>query len=84
MSVVASFEIRYTQFLDETGKATRALPAFASETANLVDLYRWMVLMRTYDAKAVALQRAQIKIQSEPDHDHPSFWSPFLLINNWL
>ncbi|HZN25989.1 MAG TPA: pyruvate dehydrogenase (acetyl-transferring) E1 component subunit alpha [Burkholderiales bacterium] len=57
MSVVASFEVRYTQFLDEAGKATQALPTFASDTASLVDLYRWMVLMRTYDAKAVALQR---------------------------
>jgi pyruvate dehydrogenase E1 component alpha subunit len=57
VSVVASFQIRYTQFLDETGKATGPLPAFASETENLIDLYRWMVLMRTYDAKAVALQR---------------------------
>ena len=55
--LVASFEIRYTQFLDEHGKAVRALPAFAENTAELVDLYRWMVLMRTYDAKAVALQR---------------------------
>ena len=57
MSVVASFEVRYTQFLDETGKATQALPAFASDVPALVDLYRWMVLMRTYDTKAVALQR---------------------------
>jgi 2-oxoisovalerate dehydrogenase E1 component alpha subunit len=54
---VASFEVRYTQFLDERGNATRALPPFAQNTAELVDLYRWMVLMRTYDAKAVALQR---------------------------
>jgi TPP-dependent pyruvate/acetoin dehydrogenase alpha subunit len=57
VSVVASFEVRYTQFLDETGKAAQALPAFASDVPALVDLYRWMVLMRTYDAKAVALQR---------------------------
>ncbi len=35
-------------------------------------------------SKAVALQRAQLKIQSEANHTHPSFWSPFLLINNWL
>jgi pyruvate dehydrogenase E1 component alpha subunit len=54
---VASFEVRYTQFLDERGSVTRPLPAFAQDTAHLIDLYRWMVLMRTYDAKAVALQR---------------------------
>ena len=35
-------------------------------------------------SKAVALQRAQLKIQKEANHTHPSFWSPFLLINNWL
>jgi pyruvate dehydrogenase E1 component alpha subunit len=57
VSVAASFEVHYTQFLDESGKATRALPAFASDLPHLTDLYRWMVLMRTYDAKAVALQR---------------------------
>jgi pyruvate dehydrogenase E1 component alpha subunit len=57
VSLVASFEVHYTQFLDESGKATRALPPFAQNAADLVDLYRWMVLMRTYDAKAIALQR---------------------------
>jgi 2-oxoisovalerate dehydrogenase E1 component alpha subunit len=54
---VARFEIRYTQFLDEHGKATGEFPAHSKNTDELVDLYRWMVLMRTYDAKAIALQR---------------------------
>jgi 2-oxoisovalerate dehydrogenase E1 component alpha subunit len=57
LQTVARFEIHYTQFLDEQGRATQALPEFAQDTAQLVDLYRWMVLMRTYDAKAIALQR---------------------------
>ena len=35
-------------------------------------------------SKAVALQRAQIRILQEPERMHPSFWAPFLLINNWL
>ena len=35
-------------------------------------------------SKAVALQRAQLKILGEKAHEHPSFWAPFLLINNWL
>jgi len=35
-------------------------------------------------SKAAALQQAQLKIASEPLHDHPSYWAPFLLINNWL
>ena len=57
MEPVARFEIRYTQFLDEHGKPTQALPEFAKDTSSLDDLYRWMVLIRTYDAKAIALQR---------------------------
>jgi pyruvate dehydrogenase E1 component alpha subunit len=57
LSVVAQFEIRHSQFLNEQGRLTQALPPFAQDTDQLVDLYRWMVLMRTYDAKAIALQR---------------------------
>src|SRR6476646_270368 len=57
MSVAASFEIQHTQFLDDSGKVVHPLPPFAQNENDLVDLYRWMVLMRTYDAKAIALQR---------------------------
>lgn len=57
MTVVAQFEIRYTQFLDPHGKVVQPLPEFARDPKNLVALYRWMVLMRAYDAKAIALQR---------------------------
>ena len=57
MSVVARFEIRYSQFLDAHGNVVAPLPEFARAPANLVALYRWMVLMRVYDAKAIALQR---------------------------
>jgi CHAT domain-containing protein len=35
-------------------------------------------------SRAAALQRAQMKMLSDPRYDHPGFWSPFLLINNWL
>jgi len=35
-------------------------------------------------SRGVALQRAQIKVLSDPRYEHPGFWSPFLLINNWL
>lgn len=57
MSVVARFEIHHSQFLDEHGNIVQPLPEFARDPANLIPLYRWMVLMRAYDAKAVALQR---------------------------
>jgi pyruvate dehydrogenase E1 component alpha subunit len=54
---VASFAIDYTRFLDPEGKPTQALPAFAEDPEALIALYRAMVLTRTFDAKAVALQR---------------------------
>ena len=57
MTTVASFEIEYTGYLDASGRPTRPLPAFADDRDELVSLYRAMVLTRTFDAKAVALQR---------------------------
>ncbi len=35
-------------------------------------------------SRAAALQRAQLKVLADPRYEHPGFWSPFLLINNWL
>jgi CHAT domain-containing protein len=35
-------------------------------------------------SRATALQRAQVKMLSDPRYEHPGFWAPFLLINNWL
>jgi CHAT domain-containing protein len=35
-------------------------------------------------SRAMALQRAQIKLLKDRSYDHPGYWSPFLLINNWL
>ena len=57
MPTVAKFEIPYSQYLDPHGKAVQPLPEFARDSRKLVALYRWMVLMRAYDAKAIALQR---------------------------
>ncbi|HET6519089.1 MAG TPA: pyruvate dehydrogenase (acetyl-transferring) E1 component subunit alpha [Geminicoccaceae bacterium] len=54
---VATFEIAYTRFLDPAGRPTRPLPGFAEDPAALIPLYRGMVLIRRFDAKAVALQR---------------------------
>ncbi len=54
---VARFEIRYTRFVDERGRAVAGLPAFAEDAAELRALYRGCVLTRLFDAKAVALQR---------------------------
>ena len=57
MTIAASFRIEYLQFLDPHGKVVGPLPAFAQDPAALISLYKAMVLMRTYDAKAIALQR---------------------------
>lgn len=35
-------------------------------------------------SKAVALQRAQLTMLEHPIYQHPAYWSPFLLLNNWL
>ncbi|MEE9147696.1 MAG: CHAT domain-containing protein [Candidatus Tectomicrobia bacterium] len=35
-------------------------------------------------SRAVALQRAQLKLLNDRRYRHPGYWSPFLLINNWL
>jgi len=57
MSSVATFEIQYTQFIDENAKVTQELPEFARDENTLIDLYKAMVLTRTFDYKAIALQR---------------------------
>ncbi len=57
MATVAQFDITYTQFLNEQGKLAGELPAFASNVEALKELYRVMVLTRTFDKKAIALQR---------------------------
>jgi CHAT domain-containing protein len=35
-------------------------------------------------SRATALRNAQLKLMSDRSYEHPAFWSPFLLINNWL
>ncbi len=54
---VATFRVAVTSFCEPDGTSTGQLPAFANDIDTLSDLYRAMVLTRTFDAKAVALQR---------------------------
>ncbi|MCP4266424.1 MAG: CHAT domain-containing protein [Candidatus Brocadiaceae bacterium] len=35
-------------------------------------------------SRSVALQRAKLKLIKDQRYSHPCYWSPFLLINNWL
>jgi len=55
--VAAHFDIYYSRCLDPDGKVVGPLPAFASDIEQVSALYRALVRARSFDAKAVALQR---------------------------
>lgn len=57
MTTVAKFTVELRRYLGPDGTPVAELPAFAADRGTLVELYRAMVLMRTFDAKAIALQR---------------------------
>ena len=58
MPTVATFEIEYLQYLGPDGRLVREdLPEFAKDRRTLVELFKQMLLVRTFDTKAVALQR---------------------------
>jgi 2-oxoisovalerate dehydrogenase E1 component alpha subunit len=57
MTAVAEFTIGHFRVLDERSEAVSPLPAFAQQPEALVAMYRAMVLTRTFDARAVAMQR---------------------------
>lgn len=56
-ALVASFEIYYTQILNQDAELQGSLPKFARDPCKLVELYRAMVRTRLFDQKAIALQR---------------------------
>lgn len=56
-TVVARFEVPFTQILNEQSELCDTLPSFANDPLTLKALYRTMVLTRTFDKKAIALQR---------------------------
>ncbi|MEM9303236.1 MAG: thiamine pyrophosphate-dependent enzyme, partial [Pseudomonadota bacterium] len=58
MTSIASFEVKYRQYLDPEGRLTSDQPPpLASDFDQLRSLYGLMVLTRTFDAKAIKLQR---------------------------
>jgi len=57
VKTVAEFAIPYVQYLNAEGASIAPLPACASAHDELVRMYRTMVLARTFDNKAVNLQR---------------------------
>ncbi len=57
MATIASFSIDSVQYLNAEGQALQDLPKFCEDLAYLSELYRQMVRLRTFDTKAIALQR---------------------------
>jgi len=53
----AAFTVRHTGYIDRNGQPLGAMPPFAEDAGLLAMLYRAMVRTRTFDAKAVSLQR---------------------------
>ena len=54
---VATFEVKYRQILNEVGELVDILPPFAKDQTFLIEIYKMMMLTRSFDAKAIALQR---------------------------
>ena len=57
MSIAASFEIEYLEYLKPDGTLAGALPPAVQDAAALVPLFKQMLFLRTFDSKAIALQR---------------------------
>jgi len=57
MTAVAEFQVDFIRFIESDGKPVAALPGFADDREVMTRLYRWMVLTRRFDARAIALQR---------------------------
>ncbi|MBA3661752.1 MAG: pyruvate dehydrogenase (acetyl-transferring) E1 component subunit alpha [Gammaproteobacteria bacterium] len=57
MKIIDRFEVEYFQYLDENSELIDDSPPLAHDIEALLDLYRTMVLVRTMDTKAIALQR---------------------------
>lgn len=70
----------------KTGARTALASLWATEDETTTELVSefYRQLQDPTVSKAVALQRAQQKILAQRGHSHPSFWSAFLLINNWM
>ncbi|MGB1239105.1 MAG: pyruvate dehydrogenase (acetyl-transferring) E1 component subunit alpha [Pseudomonadales bacterium] len=57
MTTIAEFKIHYSQLLDEQAQCSNTLEQLNLTCADLLRFYRSMVFARTFDTKAIALQR---------------------------
>ncbi|MDE2408458.1 MAG: pyruvate dehydrogenase (acetyl-transferring) E1 component subunit alpha [Xanthomonadaceae bacterium] len=57
MRTAASFEIEYLQYLAPDGTLAAPLPPAVPDAAALLPIFKQMLFLRTFDGKAIALQR---------------------------
>ena len=57
MATAASFEIEYLQYLTPEGKLVGKLPPAVKDAKALLPIFKQMLFLRTFDGKAIALQR---------------------------
>ncbi|MEP6634727.1 MAG: thiamine pyrophosphate-dependent dehydrogenase E1 component subunit alpha, partial [Luteimonas sp.] len=57
MTVAATFEIEYLQYLGPDGKLIGEVPPAFRDAKTLLPLFKQMLFVRTFDTKAIALQR---------------------------
>ena len=54
---IATFAVRYLQYLDDSGQPMGPLPPFAEDAEVMTALYKSMVLTRVFDGRSISLQR---------------------------
>ncbi len=64
--------------------ALGSLWTIQDEAAQIVIEEFYRQLKKASTSKVRALQAAQIEVIGRHGFEHPWFWSPFLLVNNWL
>ena len=57
MTTVAQFKIDFLQYLKPDGSLTGELPPAVASNEVLVAIFKRMLFLRTFDSKAIALQR---------------------------
>ena len=54
------------------------------KASSLIVTEFYQQLKNPSNSRAAALQRAQLECIDDKRYSHPYYWSPFLLVNNWL
>jgi CHAT domain-containing protein len=57
---------------------------FVHDEATALLMSEFYTRLRAGESKARALQQAQLKVLHDVRFGHPSYWSPYLIIGNWL